>query len=306
MIIQKDNTNFYVWVNNKEAQLNNVLSEFKLLDSNTQPSKHIQIHRNGQYMPKGATTPLASITVLAKDKAIFIMNDMHRFSLLRNDARALASALNRFGVSTVDINGKSIKGPFSAIDSRHLKTGSKNIALGQFINNSIESKVDQFIHRMKTDNGKMLLPLTRKFTDMLHLLGKNRNRLSGYVDLNLYLRMLNQPTLNTESVIKDLNTADYLLNIPQEQTHAVISVAGVDASGVKLVLKSPSVLYDGVESLPQKNPYLMFTPKPLSLKDEQFPFFVLSYKGHRVFVTAMIMDNSSPFESLSGGVNLLK
>jgi len=307
MIIQQDASNYYVWVADRAAQLPSVMSEFKLLNKEKTPHKYVQIQSNGQYTPKGGVTPLPCTTILAKDKAIFVMNNSFNFSILRNDARPLSNALNRFGsASIVNIDDNNFKTPISVSDSKHLKSGIDKIAIGQFINSTIENKVDQFIHRMKTDNGKMLLPLTRKFVDVSHIMGGNKSRLTGYADLNIYLRMLNQPTLNSEALIKDMANSNYLLNVPEEQVNAMVVVDGVENGNLKLHLKAPIKMYSDEKPLPQKFPFLLFTLKPITLKEQKFPFFVMPYKHNRLFVTAMILDSMKPLESLSGGLNLLK
>ena len=308
MVIQQhNNTTYCVWVSDRKAQLQSVMTHFKLLNNQNQPFKYVQVNMNDNFTPKGGISSLSAISILAKDKAIFVMDNSFTFHLQRTDIKPLANALNKFGGShNLVIGDTMIKGPFHVTDATHLSSGGGKIAIGQFIDNTIETKVDEFIHRMNTDNGRMLSPLAKKFSDIAHLMGGNRGRLTGYANLNVFLRMLNKPMLNTSSLVKDMANSPYLLHLPLGQMQAKVVVTGIEGSTLVITLISSAKLFSGNHQLPQKFPYLILTAKPFRLQDQQFPFFAMPFKQHRLFVTAIILDTDDPLKSLSGGLNLLK
>ena len=308
MIIQQIDSNYYTYVSDRSSALKSVLDYFGLIGKNGAPFKYVQVQNNGNHFPKGGNVTLPATIILAKDKVIFILNDSYSFPVYRSNTNSLVNGLNHFGTPSIINFGKTpLSSPFNSRDARHLNSNNgKKISVGNFLNDNMINKSDEFVQKMRIDNGRMVLPIARKFHDMLHLMGGNRNKLTGYVDLNLYLRMIKQPSMVMNNMADDIDKSNYVLNIPDEQVQSVVKVSGVEGNVLSIDFKSSAELIPSSATILHPTPYLVFTLKPLSILNQRFPFFITSVKQYRIFVSVILLDESTPLDTIAGGINLLK
>ncbi len=303
MIINQIAETYYVYVSDRINMIKSVLTHFGLVSSTGDVFKFVQIQQNGNYFPKGGNVTLPATVVLAKDKVIFVLNDSYSFSAHKSNSSSLVAGLNHFGSQClVDFGGININTPFVVKDTHHMSGGGKKIIIGNYLKDN-SKKADEFVQRIRTDSGRMIYPLTRKYHDLAHLMGNKRGKLTGYVDLNTYLKLMRQPSMVVNS---DIDDCDYVFNIADEQSQCTVKVVGSDKGKLILSFSSRAKLISASTPALHPAPYLIFTLKPFSILNQKMPFFITPIKDYRIFVSVLVLDNTALLKSLSGGVNLLK
>lgn len=304
MIIQNiDSNTQVVFTGNPEADYRQIALVLNYTKKDGELYKYVT-KDNTTYYPKGSLYPLNAVKLVAKNVTTFIVPDEYDFQMRKGSFDELSKSLTRFGErSIVQFGDIELDGPFVFRDGILITHSGKTISETESTGTVPHKMISEFIHRMGTDNGKMLYPIIKRFLNTVFLFKGNKNLLTGYANLKHYLNMMQQPQPN----FKQLNVTsngDYSINY---DSNSLSRIKVVDVKDGIPVIK----LYSGNTLVPNGNmtspdPYILITTKPIQMQNQKFPYTVVRFKGTPLFISPLIFNSRQVLDQLPGGINLLK
>lgn len=307
MIVQQINNNTQVvFVREPSADYRNVARELKYTKTDGNIYKYVQIEYSQVYYVKGGSGSVPCVKFTAKGVNTYIIADSYEFSLAAEHPHNVVNALKRFGDDYIlQINNVEFKGGMQEIKDNMRDVDGKTIAFGD-INVHDSSLIHKMIHRLSTDNGRMLGPILQRYLNTIHLFKGNKHLLTGYAKLENYLRMLQISTKGLFNKIESEIDADYIIKMDDRNSQASIIVRGVRDGIPVLELKIRGSLQDANVASTIPNPYILMTTKPIKLKNQKMPYTVVSHRGTPVFISPLIFNSDKILREMKGGINLLK
>lgn len=224
------------------------------------------------------------------DKVMFICKSV---TLPYYESASIDTLLSVFGeVDRIDMGSVQLLDGFRVdSDCIHTRDGVK-----YQITESDESQgefVKSFMSWLNRDNGNMLQPLTERFLVACRLIKTDTNRLTGYANVERYLRMIRKPsTFRLSSSDSPTIKVDHSLTIVAECINDKIVCT---TSGLHVIHGNSSA-----------EPYVLFTTKPVNLGSGNLPFIVVRSKGLSIFISPFIANPGIKLSALKGGFDLLR
>jgi hypothetical protein len=309
MIVQNINSETQViYTTNRVTDLPQVGEALKYNKKNGGFYKYVTVEHSTYFTPPKSTTSLPAIKLIAKGITTYVVDDTVEFNIDKSNVGNIIQLLSKFGEDyIIRYNNIDLNGPFRKNGSDSLiNNESTIISIGSYGVNDNTNQIHNFIHRMRTDNGRMLDPVLRRFANTVFLFKGNKKLLTGYVNLSMYLNVIKYPSRGLFNMNLPDTKADYVINLTSNSSRVRLKV--VDVINGKLVL---NISLDGsIEAASQYkqqiSPYVLITTAPVNLLNQKFPNFVVQYRKLPIFITPIIFNSSEILKQLRGGINLLK
>ena len=261
------------------------------LVTGTQIIPHTTCNENGMSLP-------CSIIQTAKLKT-YICNLDYGFTF--SNTSSFVDELNKYGNDYL-VNIDNISTTKVRVNSNNVITDTnRKISFNAPQSQESDPVLGSFIAKMTTDNGRMLQPLTNKFTSIAYSIGKANAMLTGYANLRDYLMLIKQPTLGMANLKNKSLNGDYNINLDSNKiTLKVIDV--IDG-----VIQLSCIFLGTMDNLATQSfsPYILLTLKPITLGTQQLPYEIVRFKNYTVFISPLYFGNAKTLTNLKGGVNLL-
>jgi len=303
MIVQRiDSNTQIIYTNDRISDAKSIASELGYVKKDGEYYKTLEYMQNTSYYPKGSSHSIDSSKFVYKGVSTYIINKTYSFMINKENPQLLVDNLNKFGSTFIMKTGSNqFEGDVSLDASRNIKFSDGSTISLDASTKSDTTNLDNFIHRMSMDNGRMLYPVLKRFINTVFMFNGHKSMLTGYIKLRDYLYMIKTPSTGLFNAVKGTN-AKYSLNI--NSSSARMSVVDVN-NGIPII----ELLIDGTITLNTQtgkfDPFILFTTKPISMKNQQMPFKTVQYKGVTIFITPLLFSNIETLSTLRGGINLL-
>lgn len=308
MIVQNiNNVTQVVFTREPSADYRNIARELNYTKNDGNLYKYVKVEYSQMYYVKGGNGSLPCVKFTAKGVETYIIQDSFDYLISNENPRNTINALKTFGDDyIVRISGVEFKGGMVEVNDTIRDVNGKTISFDGDVNATDFPLIHRMIHRLSTDNGRMLAPITQRFLNTIHLFKGNKHMLTGYAKLDTYLRMLQIPSKGLFNKVDSEIDADYVLKLDNISSQARVNVIGVRDGNPVLELNMRGELQDATSITGTPDPYVLLTTKPIRLKNQKMPYTVISYKGTPVFVSPLIFNSSKILRDMKGGINLLK
>jgi hypothetical protein len=307
MIVQNiDSTTQVVFTREPSADYRNIARDLNYTKKDGNLYKYVQVEYSQVYYVKGGNGSVPCVKFSAKGINTYIISDSHDFTMSSENPHNVVNALKTFGENYIlQIDGVEFKGAIKEIKNTMRDDNGKVISFGDMGVSELPL-VHKMIHRLSTDNGRMLAPILQRYLNTIHLFKGNKSLLTGYAKLESYLRMLQIPTKGLFNKIDSEIDADYVIKMDDRHSQARVNVIGVRNGISVLELKMHGFLQDTSTLTSTPNPYILMTTKPIKLKNQKMPYTVVSHRGIPVFISPLIFNSDKILREMKGGINLLK
>ena len=286
-----------IFTKNKDYDIGVIAKAIGCVDANGNPITGTQIIPHSICNEAGMSLPCSIIQT--PDLKTYICDDVYNFAF--TDTASLVTELNKYGtdyeVSIDKISSKKV-----AFDSNAIVTDlNRKISFNIEQTQQSDPVVGSFIAKMASDNGRMLFPLTNKFTTIAYSIGKANALLTGYANLRDYLMLIKEPTLGISNLKNKSIAGDYNINLNSNS----ISIKVTDVANGIINL---DFIFSGyMETITTQSfaPYILLTLKPISLGNQQLPYTIVKFKNYAIFISPLYFASSITLANLKGGVNLL-
>jgi hypothetical protein len=304
MIIQNiDSSNQVIFTTNPEADYRHIALALNYTKKDGELYKYVTKDIT-TYYPKGSIYPLNAVKLVAKNVTTYIVPDEYDFHMRKNSLDELSKSLSRFGEkSIVQFGDIELNGPFTVRDGMLITNSGKTISESESTATVSHKMISEFIHRMGTDNGKMLYPIIKRFLNTVFLFKGNKNLLTGYANLKHYLNMMRQPQPNFRQ-LNITSSGDYSINYDSNSLSRIKVVDVKDGIPIIKLHSANNLVVNG--SITNPDPYILITTKPIQMQNQKFPYTVVRFKGTPLFISPLIFNSRAVLDQLPGGINLLK
>lgn len=232
------------------------------------------------------------ITVSVDKKSDKIMFMCKSVTIPYYESASIDKLLSAFGDANVDMDNVHLATGFRVDrDYIHTRDGVK-----YQITESDESQdefVKSFMSWLSRDNGNMLQPLTERFLVACRLIKVDINRLTGYANIERYLRMIRKPsTFRLSNSDSSIIKVDSSMSIVAESINDNIVCK---TTGLHVIHGNSSA-----------EPYVLFTNKPVNFGSGNLPFIVVRSKGLSIFISPFVANPGIKLNALKGGFDLLR
>ena len=297
-----------IYTPNKKTDFDKI---FKILDINLESKsiKNIEINQSGRFFPVGGTAALDSIEIkdTEKNSVTHIINDIAVFDYDMDNIPLILDKLKTFGNKyTININNRLFRGDFY----RNTDTSIKNTS-GQVIffetdpGQKMTLRIHDFMHKMRMNNSRMIMPLIRKYADVITICRGKKHLLTGYANILNYLEFMKNPS---RDFIKSLagEEGDCKVLFVRGRSRITLRVSGVLENSLMLdflINNEPYVA--GKMDTESPVPYILLNTKPIQLLNQKLIYFTAKYKNTTVFVIPLMLKSDDALKNLRGGFNLL-
>lgn len=298
MITKKISTGVQViFTKNKDTDTLSIANSIGCLDINGNATSGTQIITYSLCNETGMALPCSIIQT--PNLKTYVCNLESEF--IFNGALSFVNELSKYG-NNYSVNIDRISTKNVSVDSNTLVTDSnRRISFNTPQSQESDPVIGSFIAKMVTDNGRMLYPLTQKFTAISHSIGKANVLLTGYANLRDYLMLIKEPTRGIDNLKNKSINSDYNINL--DNNKIIVKVTNVINGDINL----DCVFSGRLDNLSTQSvsPYILLTVKPIILGTQQLPYNIIRFKTHSIFVSPLYFANSTILANLHGGVNLL-
>lgn len=305
MIIQKiSNDTQVIFTKNKASDFNRIVSELGYAKKDGGLYKYVEVNHSSQYRPSGSTTNIPATVVTAKNVKSYIIDNEFDFYFDTKNISNIITQFSHYGDGCIiRNNGVELMGPFKKVGTDVIGCSDSTTISVTSADNSNSSEVHKLIHRLKTDNGRLLDPILQRFSTMVFLFKGNKHLLTGYANLSLYLKTMKEPMPNFSN--KTNSNSTYSIEC-KDAGISRLSVIDVKNGAPIIDFKFNGSFISSEKTSGQPTPHVLITTKPIKLTSEQLPYFVVTHRKVPLFVTPIIFNSQKILEELKGGVNLLK
>ena len=280
-----------IFVDKLEDGKKEYLTLNNLIKKEGEPYKTVTVS-NSSYSFYGSPHSVKSIKITKKDgSSVHIVEN--RIPMAGSiDSNGLDTFLHTLGNDVVmDFGGTLVRSMRSHGQQMVDHEGTEyTISTGE--DTTSNELTNMLVAWMRRDNGRVVLPMIEKFLFICRMSRNDPNRLTGYVNMKRYMKMLNAPstfsTSQSNQMIVSGKPEIIVENVNGSYLHVRIS-------GITLVSK-----------VNEPTPYSLFTARPMKVGTETLPFFTTRYKGITIFVSTVMLTNDAFIRSMHGGVDLLK
>ena len=293
--IKDSNGTQIVFGDNMDVEFKALLTQFHAINLNGSYNKLNKVNESVEYHFNGGNPIRGCKEFSHRNGTKYVMvPSLHEFHGTY-DANSLTPYLNSFGSDVIlHIGNTTVRTPFHSNGTEITDAGG--VKYGLNIRTSSAPLLQQFIHWMKTDNGRMINPIVGKFIPLLKLFTTDASQFTGYANMDTYLTGINQP-----SIFPKPKQGGWSM---QQTGNISMRVTGKDGSAIHVGVNGISAVEINNSSKP--TPFILVTMKPVVVFKERLPFFVVKLSGVNLFVSVMVMENDSYLKGMKGGVDLLK
>ena len=236
---------------------------------------------------------LDSIKIIKKDETIrFVKNTI----VSVNNKLDIDNLLNAFGDVTIQISDYTLHAPIKYDGHKYSDKTGQEFEYASSDDKLSDNYKKSFISWMGKDNGTLLTPVVDKFAVACNFLKRDMGKLTGYINIEKYLRMINKPSTFS------LNVKNNNPILIAENT--VKLTASLDVYGRILVLVEGATISSGNDA--NKTPYALFTTRPVNFGKESLPYSVVRRTGISVFISPFVGNSNTNLSLIKGGFDLLK
>ena len=310
MIIQKiSDSEQIAFTSDRQFDFNRIIKELGYSKGTGEPYKYVQVDYSHLYFISGSYESVISTRIKAKGNTTYIINDSNTFShAVGGNVDTFLSRLKAFGDKYfLKIGDVVLEGGFRKDGSTSIKNNRGDvISLGAARTDKEIKGIHNFIHRMKMDNGRMLIPMIIKFLNIALMFQNNkRYLLTGYANLLNYLTFIKNPS---REILKNMNKSydsGYVMDFNTNYSDIDLTISDTKDGKIVVDMDFDGDFRPAEESIAQIDPYILMTLKPIKLLNQRMPYFMVSYKNTSVFVTPLFFNSAKILKSLKGGINLL-
>jgi len=311
MVIQAvSNTLKIIYTPDRKADFNNIARELGFLEANSQPKKDVIINQFGSYFPHGGNSSLQSIEI--KDNrdnggVTHVINDSFSFDYNNDNIDTIIRNLKHFGNKyIINIGSKLFGGEFVKESESSIKNTKGSIIIFE----SDEAKkmtpvMYDFMHKMRMNNSRMIMPLIRKYADTVTLLHNKRQLLTGYANILTYLTFMKNPYRENLLTLTG-KRGDYNVHFDKENNRITLKVFGIHNGNIVMNFLINNQIYNSDKSsVTPPVPYILLNTKPIQLLNQKMIYFTAKYRKTTVFVIPLMLKSDRSVKNLRGGFNLL-
>lgn len=244
------------------------------------------------YTFPGSSYQHRAITVSIDKKTEKVMFISKRVSITYYNTGDIDKLLGIFGDADIDMDGVKL-GSGYRVDNECLHASNGERYLINESDDSQDGFVKAFISWLNRDNGNMLRPLTEKFLVACRLIRTDTNRLTGYANVERYLRMIRKPSTFR------LSSSDS----PIIKTDRNITIVA-DIVNDKMICTTSGLHV--VHGNSDAEPYVLFTTKPVNFGSGNLPFVIVRSNGFSIFISPFIANPGINLKAMKGGFDLLR
>jgi len=304
LISNISNTLKLVFTGNRNNDFNAVMYKLKLAGPTGDVKKGVNVNHSSSYNSQGTSKSEVATKVDNGGKTIYILND--KISFYYHGIDDFLSRLRYFGDKVLlKIKGNTFTGSFSSYKNNSIEdSDGKIITFKSSVSTEDDNtQIHKFIHRMKTDNGRMIDPLIKRYSNTLRMVKGKRQLLTGYANLYDYLTYAQNPSSDIlNSFSESFDSEGVTFNINNKGVELKASGESDGKMVVNLLMKGDFEKPEGEK----QTPYVILNTKPIKLLNQQMPYFVSRQKYFPVFITTLFFKNDETLKNLKGGINLLK
>ena len=308
MIIHKiDDTTELVYTDNRTIDFNFVISAINYSDGGGSINSNVDVSHAHSYSPEGYTKSVVTTKLEKGDKTTYILDNTISFNY--RDVSSLLGEFKYFGKKAVlNFKGNQFGGNLSRHKDSSIRNNDGKVITFKQSSISPDSVkgIHNFIHRMKMDNGQMLIPIIKRYLNTVMLLKGAKHLLTGYANLEDYLNFIKSPSRDIlNSFTETISDADFVIEINPSSPEVRMKAVGVkdDHLIVDLIVDGKIDSVDDTESL---KPYVILNTKPIKLLNQTLPYFISRQKNIPIFITPLMLKSTEMLTNLKGGINLLK
>jgi len=307
MIIHKiSDTEELVYTDNRTIDFNSVISELKYSSGGGSLNSDVTPSYAFSYTPEGYGKSVVTTKLERGGKKTYILDNTISFNF--SNVGNFLRELNYFGKKAVlNFKGNDFGGNFLTHKESSIRNSHGNIITFKKTTVKGNTKgIHNFIHRMKMDNGQMLIPIIKRYFNTILLLKSSKHRLTGYANLEDYLSFIRSPSKEIlDGFSETLNDADFSIEINPNAPEIKLKAQGVrdDTLMVELFANGDLKTADTPDT---STPYIFLTTKPIKLLNQEFPYIISRQKNIPIFISPMLLTSKKMIENLKGGINLLK
>jgi len=306
VITQDVNNNLrIIYASNKRAEFNDILRNLGYKKITGELEKDVIVTQNSIYYPSGGTSSLESIKIVSKGVTTHIIDDSVSFNY--NSIDNITRNLKHFGNKyLVKLDNKNFVGEFFKQSEIAVKNYKGDIIIFESeSSNRMTLRNHDFLHKMKMNNSRMIMPLLRKYVDVITLLKGKRHLLTGYANIMDYLAFMKKPSRDFLLSLTGHN-ADFTVNLDKNPSKITLKVNNILKDGVLLDFIVNDKIYTSGKT-PSRNPipHILVNTKPVQLRNHKLLYFTAKYKHTTVFVIPLMLKSDKALKNLRGGFNLL-
>src|SRR5574343_551741 len=204
MIVKNlDDSNQLIFTNNITADINSICSTLGYVKKNGDLYKGVNIISGNTYYPSNSDVSLQSTKISYKKVTSIVLDKKIELVTNVSNINKVIQALGRFGNDyVVNIKGTEFKGGLVLDVNGNINTndGTKISINKSASSNSDITRMHNFIHKMSMDNGRMLYPVLKRFSNTIHLFKGNKSLLTGYIKLDDYLYIMKMPQSDIKNI----------------------------------------------------------------------------------------------------------
>jgi len=308
MIIHKiSDTVDLIYTDDKSADFNSIITKLNYSSGGGNLKSNIAVSYSSPYSPPFYNKSITSTKLQKGSKVTYIVNNSITFHY--RDASSLINELNYFGKNTVlKFKGKSLGEDLSKYKANSIKNKSGTvITFKESTYTNDDNKLNhRFMHYMKTDNGRMLIPVIKRYVNTLMLFKAKRHLLTGYINLDDYMDFIRKPSSGIlDSFTEKDEDSDFVIKIGNNSPRVKLKASSVNEGNLVVNLLVDANI-ESNETEVKPIPYIIFNTKPIKLINTTLPYFISRQNNMPIFITPVILKSSDMLTKLKGGINLLK
>lgn len=309
MLIYKSSSNTQlIFTIDKTMDFNSIIRELKYGNSlSNLESNNITVNFSEYYTSELGGSPIITTSIKDKNNNLtsYILNDTYPFNYNGSNIGAFLDLFRLFGRNArLRFKDTIFSGEYLKADDNTIKTTEgKTILFKNSISKGDIKNIHIFIHYLKRNNGQLLLPLIKLYTNILVLSRGARKLLVGYVNLYDYLSLIKGNI--SSNIPNSSKNADYIISFYADSPEIKLKVSDVINNNLIVDLISDADLNHS-ENNNQPIPFVLFNTRPIVLLNQKMPYFVVNHKGINVFITPLFFNGNSYLKRLKGGVDLLQ
>jgi len=294
MLIQQVGDRQIVYVPNYKTDFMAVAQEFGMVDDFGNFQNYVRHTEETYVNPYGISMP--SHHFVGKTVNMFIVDD--HVEAKSNTASDIVNALNYFpGDSRFSVAGHTFTAKFKGDRDYIRDAANRSLTINGNMKKDL-AKIHDIMTHLGLNNGKLFEPVITRYVYTSREMPP-RMPLVGYFDLEMYLRVISDPS----AVAFYQQNSNLLVYLELGTARVGVKLTNIVKDCCELEFANLKGAYD-LKKMAEFKPVVVLTTKPLVIKDMKFPWTKVRFDKTDVFMTPL-MSKMDAWETLQGGVDLL-
>lgn len=296
-IIQEVKDRYLVYVRNHRNDWKDVAREFGMVNDSG-PLSTTFIHENDSYMnTNGVLMPCTTLN--GRTVNLSVVDDTVSGGV--ETGQDIAALLNYFPKASFNLGGVDFVGKFRARKRSVADELNRGLGIGTEMLPDMAG-IMGMMHTLSADNGDMYRPVVARFVYASREMPKGMKAI-GYFDLREYYRLIRSDAAGMFARESESSQMDVVLDMPRSG-RLTARIASSQSGKCKLALSGfPRAIPVGNVGA---KAVVVLSLTPLKIRQMTFPVQKMKFDHTWVFMTPMMMNDMGAWESLQGGLNLLK